>query len=87
MWMRIGSRSGPGHDRGVPAVVPTDWNDDRGQFIHRDLTIVWRRGRWEKRHNKVNKRDEIDFIFYGPGYAEYECLTVVVFEEDLKGVE
>lgn len=87
MWMRIGSRSGPGHDRPVPTVVPTDWKDDHGQFIHANLTIVWRRGRWEKRFSKISKRDEIDFYFYGPGYSDYECKNEVVAETEFQGVE
>lgn len=86
MWQRIGSRSGPGRDRPMPATVPSDWADDRGQFIsHPDFRVVWRRGRWEKRHDKVSKTDKISFFFYGPGYSDYECTQMAVKQEEFLG--
>ena len=88
MWFRIGSRCGPGKDRSIPKSIPNDWEDDRGQFIKSDNSqIIWRRGRWEKRFDKFLKKEEIDFYYYGHGYADFNCTNLVINEQDCNGIE
>ena len=49
--------------------------------------IVWRRGRWEERLDKVSKQKEVGFYFYGPGYRDYECRLEVYPAEEFAGVD
>jgi hypothetical protein len=90
IWMRIGARAGPLHDKAPPTQVPKpgEWDEDRGQFISgNNKEVVWRRGRWEKRHDKVEKKETIDFWHYGPGYHDYECTKVAFPGEEFTGCE
>jgi len=89
IWQRIGCRHGPGTNTPIPKKVPApgQWDDDRGQFISAENEIVWRRGKWEKRFDKVEKQDTISFFFSGPGYRDYECTQVAHPEEEFKGHE
>jgi hypothetical protein len=43
---------------------------------------VWRRGRWEKQYNKIEKREVITFCFYGPGYFDHALTAVAVDEKE-----
>ncbi len=92
IWQRIGSRSGPKHDSLQPSKVPVtgEWDEDRGQFIsYKDKygDVVWRRGRWENRYDKIEKKDVISFFFYGPGYFDYECTKLAYPVEEFGGME
>jgi hypothetical protein len=86
MWLRIGSRSGPNRDKAVPQKLPAEgWDNERGQFIkHDNSEVVWRRCRLEKRFDKFQKKDTIDFYFYGPGYSDYECTKEVCKEAEFR---
>ena len=63
--------------------------------------VVWRLGKWDRDQtlHKVTKaltdedrrqgnkgHENDDFVFYGPGYAAYNCTQVVVSEEEFDGV-
>jgi hypothetical protein len=88
LWQRVGSRCGPGKDASIPTKLPSEHVNDRGMFMElTDHETVWRRGRWEKRLDKVEKKEKVDFFFYGPGYFDYECTNVAYPEEEFGGVE
>jgi len=101
IWQRIGARAGPRASESPPKTLPTDWQDDRGQFIssllhyqdheceggtYQTFTVSVGEIVW-RRGRWEQRKGGISFYFYGPGYQDYECTLVAYPEEEFAGVD